>query len=209
MDVDKDDVQGSSDAGEREPWESTRAGKRIAELNAVEENIAVLLHFAGRALASLHPDPMSSFTTQELEDQEAASTDKKPEREDKAADFAQYAESYYETLNDIQFGLRTSIRHLRVSRTSPAPLLDPSFGSLATSGGPQPSQVGVGGAALAELLKPLELSAPTWDGKIGRSSEPEQGKDEQRTGKLSVAAKELEREAWKELADALEGGRRD
>ncbi|CEQ40100.1 SPOSA6832_01699, partial [Sporobolomyces salmonicolor] len=147
MDVDKDDVQGSSDAGEREPWESTRAGKRIAELNAVEE--------------------------------------------------------------DIQFGLRTSIRHLRVSRTSPAPLLDPSFGSLATSGGPQPSQVGVGGAALAELLKPLELSAPTWDGKIGRSSEPEQGKDEQRTGKLSVAAKELEREAWKELADALEGGRRD
>jgi len=94
---------------------------------------------------------------------------------------------------------------LRVTRTSPAPLLDPSFGSLGGSTGPQLSQVGVGGLALADLLAPLESTSSQWNGRNARSSTTnERGKGEE-TNKLSIAARELEREAWKDLADALEG----
>ncbi|GAA5881001.1 hypothetical protein JCM16303_004632 [Sporobolomyces ruberrimus] len=195
---------------EKQPWELTRAGKRIAELKEIEDNIAVLLHFAGCALASLHPDPLSSFTSRELavegedEEQGTAKTGL-GDGQDKAADFGKYAEAYYTTLNDIQVGLRTSIRHLRVTRTSPAPLLDPTFGSLASSSGPQPSQVGVGGLALADLLKPLDPKTPRWDGRNSRVGARETEEREKGRNKLSVAAKEFEKEAWKDLADALEG----
>lgn len=191
----------------------------------------MLLHFAGCALASLHPDPLSSFTSRELavegedEEQGTAKTGL-GDGQDKAADFGKYAEAYYTTLNvghllfpcedcridpgfacqqDIQVGLRTSIRHLRVTRTSPAPLLDPTFGSLASSSGPQPSQVGVGGLALADLLKPLDPKTPRWDGRNSRVGARETEEREKGRNKLSVAAKEFEKEAWKDLADALEG----
>jgi len=70
----------------------------------VTQNIAVLLHFAGCALASLHPDPLSSFTSREIEtggdeDEEGNAKPAVPEGEDKAADFGKYAEAYYTTLN--------------------------------------------------------------------------------------------------------------
>ncbi|GAA6015298.1 hypothetical protein JCM11491_001003 [Sporobolomyces phaffii] len=211
LDHDDHDSAGHEDDEAKQPWESTRAGKRIAELKEIEDNIAVLLHFAGCALASLHPDPLSSFTSRELavegEDDEPASDKPKasaPDGQDKAVEFGKYAEAYYSTLNDIQVGLRTSIRHSRVTRISPAPLLDPTFGSLASSGGPQPSQVGVGGLALADLLTPLDPTIPRWTGAAvedevdGTREAPPQG------NQLSIAAKELESEAWRDLADALE-----
>lgn len=83
-----------------------------------------MLHFAGCTLASLHPDPLSSFTARELavegddddEDEEegggsAAETGartsgprpRKPtprnEEEAKLAEFAKYADGYYATLD--------------------------------------------------------------------------------------------------------------
>lgn len=96
---------------------------------------------------------------------------------------------------------------MRVTRTSPAPLLDPSFGSIGGSTGPQPSQVGVGGIALEDLLKPLDSTTSHWNGRNARDSKKKDvsGKGAEETNELSIAARELEREAWKDLADALEG----
>ncbi|GAA5886643.1 hypothetical protein JCM6882_005842 [Rhodosporidiobolus microsporus] len=220
MDIDQSDHGSQNGEGEQEAWQKTRAGKRIAELKEVEENIAALLHFAGCTLASLHPDPLSSFTSRELavEDDEGEddgeggeggekAQKKPPPGEDKLADFGKYAEGYYATLNDIQLALRTSIRHLRVSRVSPAPLLDPSFASLATSSSSSSSasQVGVGGVALGELLNPLDPARVGWDGKGERErvQREEEGKAEGGE-KVSVAALELEREAWAEVVRRLE-----
>ncbi|GAA5825336.1 hypothetical protein JCM11251_006941 [Rhodosporidiobolus azoricus] len=211
MDVDESSQSGSQN-GEAEPQEArqkTRAGKRIAELKEVEENIAALLHFAGCTLASLHPDPLSSFTSRELateddeeEEEGGDKAEKKPQAgQDKLADFGKYAEGYYATLNDIQLALRTSIRHLRVSRVSPAPLLDPSFANLATSSS---SAVGVGGVALGDLLKPLDPGKVEWDGKGDRVGQEEGQESKGEGGKVSVAALELEREAWADIVRRLE-----
>lgn len=70
------------------------------------QNIAALLHFAGCTLASLHPDPLSSFTSRELAtDDDVADGEGAAEpqggdgREGKLGDFAKYAEGYYATLN--------------------------------------------------------------------------------------------------------------
>jgi hypothetical protein len=137
--------------------------------------------------------------------------------EDKGAEFAEYAEAYYTTLNvgvcygeglsaltfrtladslalqDIQLSLRTSIRHLRLSRASPAPLLDPHFASLANT--TSEGVVGSGGLALGDRLKPLSLEEPRWPGG-GDEAPP----------KLSVGALKLEKEAWEDLGAALDGG---
>lgn len=70
------------------------------------QNIAALLHFAGCTLASLHPDPLSSFTSRELavdddevEDGAKAGGAASGEGGEKLADFSKYAEGYYATLN--------------------------------------------------------------------------------------------------------------
>lgn len=179
-------------------WTKTKSGKRILELEQVEQNVARLLHFAGCTLASLHPDPLSTFTSRTIQiddvssDSESNQADKatvpEPEAEpDKATEFEKYAGEYYATLNEIQLSLRTSIRHLRLSRASPAPLLDPSFGSLRNPGG---GGIGTGSMAFG----------------LGQASENETGKEET---KLSVPAMVLEKEAWEELGKALAapGGR--
>lgn len=135
----------------------TRAGKRVAELQQVEEvstlafllplcvgptdeiykhtqNIAALLHFAGCTLASLHPDPLSSFTVREIAtddpDDDADDADeqeghqgstKKPatpkttDQDQEAAaaaklqEFANYADGYFATLN-VCMSLRARAR---------------------------------------------------------------------------------------------------
>lgn len=165
--------------------------------------MARLLHFAGCTLASLHPDPLSSFTPRTVEPDDEDDDDDAPkppnpaapdpeDTEAKGVEFAKYAEAYYTTLNvrlllpssphpltpsqEIQLSLRTSIRHLRLSRASPAPILDPSFASLANPGG---GGIGVGGVALGE-------------GEGG--------------SRMSVAAMKLEQEAWKDLGQALGKG---
>ncbi|BGP50148.1 hypothetical protein JCM10450v2_006059 [Rhodotorula kratochvilovae] len=212
MEVDHDDAQSPGAEREPEPWETTRAGKRVAELKEVEENLAAVLHFAGCTLASLHPDPLSSFTSRELatdEDDAAGGPGadaKKPEGDDKLVDFAKYAEGFYATLNDVQLGLRTSIRHLRVARTSAAPLVDPSFASLVAAGGSS-TAVGPGGVAAASLLGPLSGGLPAWKGSTERLPAKEPVRKENGETKLSVAALELEREAWADLVRALEAGR--
>ncbi|GAA5846223.1 hypothetical protein JCM9279_005864 [Rhodotorula babjevae] len=224
-----------------EPWQSTRAGKRILELNEVEENIAALLHFAGCSLAALHPDPLSSFTSRELATDDdggegegeggegsSATADKRPRGDGSTADdaklaeFAKYAEGYYATLNDIQLALRTSIRHLRVSRTSAAPLVDPLFARLVSGGGGggASSAVGPGGVARGTALEGLEGGVPRWregterlPGRERRGEGRGRGRgredDSERAGGrgLSVAALELERDAWAGLVMALEAGR--
>jgi hypothetical protein len=145
MDQDEHEHEHSGDDGSDPETASTRAGKRVAELQQVEEacpltlspsraiptdemhthtqNVAALLHFAGCTLASLHPDPLSSFTVREIatddtddddddgEQQESShGRDKKPattpkpdhqqdQDEAKLQEFAKYAEGYFATLN--------------------------------------------------------------------------------------------------------------
>lgn len=95
---------------------------------------------------------------------------------------------------DIQLSLRTSIRHLRISRASPAPILDPHFASLAN-----PTSVGSivkgGGAALGAQLDPTSLQPASWP-PVRTAHAPQ-------APKLSVGAMELEYEAWRDLADSL------
>jgi hypothetical protein len=81
---------------------------------------------------------------------------------------------------------------------SPAPLLDPSFASLSRPG----ASVGVGGVALGELLKPLEGKKAEWNG----TGQEEEGKEPEGE-RVSVAALELEKEAWEEVVKSLEAGR--
>ncbi|GJN92967.1 hypothetical protein Rhopal_006012-T1 [Rhodotorula paludigena] len=194
----------------------TRAAKRVAELKEVEENIAALLHFAGCTLASLHPDPLSSFTSRELatdDDADDESSAKRAEQAgkepDKLTEFSKYAEGYYATLNDIQLALRTSIRHLRAARTSAAPLLDPAFASLVAGGAGGGGEVGPGGVARGEALRPLEGGVPVW--RSGTERLPREGKREENETErvLSVAALEVERDAWAGLVRSLEEARRE
>ncbi|GAA5977626.1 hypothetical protein JCM10908_005041 [Rhodotorula pacifica] len=236
MDVEREDESASQAdlATPEEPWMKTRAGKRIAELQQVEENIAALLHFAGCTLASLHPDPLSSYTAREIatevdedDDEDADGQAPKPrkptprnEEEAKLAEFTKYAEGYYATLNDVQLALRTSIRHLRVSRVSPRPLTDPMYGSLVYRNQPAPSstisgasnsrsQVGPGGIAFSSAA--LAPAQSEWDMRASRlpslfsrvtsdSATPPPS--------MSVAALELERDALRDLVAALGGARR-
>lgn len=154
---------------------------------------------------------------------------KEQEEEDKQKQFSQYSEAYYSTLHvclfplyllrpyltnqlnsqDIQVSLRTSIRHLRLSRASPAPLLDPFFGSLATPGG---GGVAVGGVGMGESLASGELGEGVGeDSGVGAGTREEgkrEGREERKEEKkgASVAALGLEMEAWKELGRALSAG---
>lgn len=71
------------------------------------QNIAKLLHFAGCTLASLHPEPLDSFTKREIEipsayeqdDEEAEGKEAERDKNDKQAEFDRFAEAYYVTLN--------------------------------------------------------------------------------------------------------------
>ncbi|KAM0755608.1 hypothetical protein T439DRAFT_320314 [Meredithblackwellia eburnea MCA 4105] len=177
-----------------EAWKQTRSGQRILELDEVEQKIARLMHLAGCTLASLHPDPLSSFTTRTSEDEDKGGdgqSSKDGEPLDKEAQFTKYAEDYYTTLNDIQISLRESIRHLRLSRASSAPLIDPHFGSLSNPGG---GGVGVGGVAMGRNFAPLP---PLVEGE-GK------GKETEWKPTMSVQALEQEDEAWKDLKKALD-----
>lgn len=255
----------------------TRSGRRIAELEQVEQvrlsrslsprlqlllltfplwrfrslqSIAHLLHFAGCTLASLHPDPLSSFTSREvaLDDDSAASSSSgspppRPQpppastlgdEQDREAQFIKYSEAYYTTLNvsrafamraaiafrnhladfapsqDIQLSLRTSIRHLRLSKASAAPILDPSFASLSNSSSDGSTSVGAGGVARGDDLKDgvLPLQTPSWgkEAKIGGTGVGERDGTTTTTRKesLGIGAMRLEKEAWEDLATALE-----
>lgn len=70
-----------------------------------------------------------------------------------------------------------------MERASPAPLLDPSFASVANPGG---GGIGVGGVALGS-------STVRSDGEGVEVKQP----------RLSVAAMTLEKEAWEDLVKAL------
>ncbi|GAA5883279.1 hypothetical protein JCM3774_001746 [Rhodotorula dairenensis] len=220
---------------------ATRASKRVAELEQVEENIAALLHFAGCTLASLHPDPLSNFTVREIateaddggEDDEGSDSpttsqpkvdQSTPRRDDdqdereakKLAEFAKYAEGYYATLNDVQLALRTSIRHLRVSRVSGRALTDPQFGSVRNqhqhpSGSSSSAEaVGPGGvafeAANARAGGGGGAGVGEWDmraSRLPRSEAPRPQAPSTCSG-ASVAALELERDALRDLVAALD-----
>ncbi|KAM0790152.1 hypothetical protein ACM66B_005472 [Microbotryomycetes sp. NB124-2] len=177
----------------------SRAAKRIAELDSVEETIAHMLHLAGCTLASLHPEPLSTFSSRVVSvgaDDRARDDEMLDANEQKGSDFAKYAESFYATLHDVQLSLRTSIRHLRMDRASVAPVLDPNYGSLQSPSG-RSQAVGGGGVALGQSLQALKPEQPAWNGTLGPKAAPA-SPDE-----LSVNARVLQREAWADLAKAL------
>lgn len=75
------------------------------------------MHLAGCTLASLHPEPLSSFTTRTISVEEESDDDEPkqpkeplPEQEQKGADFAKYAEAYYLTLNVSEWALSSGDR---------------------------------------------------------------------------------------------------
>ena len=89
--------------------------------------------------------------------------------------------------------MRNSIRHLRVTKASPAPLLDPRFGALSNPAG---GIIAAGGVAFADRLKPLPSRTAAAEGMDAT--------DERKEGTtMSVAALRLEKEAWEDLALAL------
>lgn len=74
----------------------------------MDQSIAQLLHFAGCTLASIHPDPLSSFTSKTVDFSDDPSDDDDGDSPpppapappaDKETEFANYAEAYYTTLN--------------------------------------------------------------------------------------------------------------
>lgn len=69
------------------------------------QSIAHLLHFAGCTLASLHPEPLSSFTARDIslddddDDNDEKAPPARPGDDDKEDQFTKYAEAYFTTLN--------------------------------------------------------------------------------------------------------------
>ena len=93
--------------------------------------MARLLHFAGCTLASLHPDPLSSFTPRTVEPDDEDDDDDAPkppnpaapdpeDTEAKCVEFAKYAEAYYTTLN-VRLLLPSSPHPLTPRRRSNCP----------------------------------------------------------------------------------------
>lgn len=74
---------------------------------------------------------------------------------------------------DIQLALRTSIRHLRVSRVSPRSVTDPAFASLVYRSDPPPPAGGTSTAAATEQVRvgPGGI-APTREGDSAAEAPP-------------------------------------
>lgn len=126
---------------------------------------------------------------------------------------------------DVQLALRTSIRHLRVSRVSSRPLTDPAYASLAyrqsassssappgsNQSGADPVRVGPGGVALdldarLDELRKQESTGPAWNSRSARlpAGDADSGDPSSGASALSVDALELERDALRDLVAALE-----
>ncbi|SCV73698.1 BQ2448_6128 [Microbotryum intermedium] len=221
LDANGDGEDGERDLPEKKPAlddddkeerpTTLKAATRIHELDAIQQDIAKLLHLAGCTLASLDPEPNPNLDpTTEKHDPDTTIPEDKKER------FDHFARSYFTTLNkadlfivlvhlsqDIQLSLRTSIRHLALSKPSPQALLDPNYASLLPTAALEPGQssIAAGGTAHRSRIDPLPLTKtiPKWktgDAKAASAG----GVKEDGSMKLSVAARELQAEAWRDLA---------
>ncbi|MBW0522726.1 hypothetical protein O181_062441 [Austropuccinia psidii MF-1] len=145
---------------------SNRSDQRIKELGMVEEQLAKLLSLAGLTLQHLTPPD---------DEQHSSTTD----------GFSNVVAEYFETLNQIQLGLRTSMSHLRAARISTRILFEPVHTTIPNC------PVGLGN--LSTIASPVntEGSAGQPSGSHARTS-------------LSLASLVAERDAWKDLVDSLE-----
>ncbi|SGY25599.1 BQ5605_C018g08645 [Microbotryum silenes-dioicae] len=172
-----------------------KATTRIHELDIVQQDIAKLLHLAGCTLASLDPEPNPNL--------DLSNEKHTPIPEDKNERFDHFAQAYFTTLNDIQLSLRTSIRHLALSKPSLQALLDPNYASLLPTQALEPGQssIAAGGIAHRSRIDPLPLtkSIPKWTTRDAQATSAG-GVEEDGSMRLSVAARGLQAEAWRDLA---------
>ncbi|KDE06842.1 hypothetical protein MVLG_02878 [Microbotryum lychnidis-dioicae p1A1 Lamole] len=172
-----------------------KATTRIHELDIVQQDIAKLLHLAGCTLASLDPEPNPNL--------DLSNEKHTPIPEDKNERFDHFAQAYFTTLNDIQLSLRTSIRHLALSKPSLQALLDPNYASLLPTQALEPGQssIAAGGIAHRSRINPLPLtkSIPKWTTRDAQATSAG-GVEEDGSMRLSVAARGLQAEAWRDLA---------
>ncbi|SCZ88526.1 BZ3500_MvSof-1268-A1-R1_Chr10-2g02989 [Microbotryum saponariae] len=186
-----------------------KAATRIHELDIVQQDIAKLLHLAGCTLASLDPEPNPNL----------APSNEKPTTipEDKKERFDHFAQAYFTTLNvrlsfplqDIQLSLRTSIRHLALSKPSLQALLDPNYASLLPTQALEPGQSSIAAGGIAHRCRidplPLTKSIPKWTTRDAHATSAARV-EEDGSMRLSVAARALQAEAWRDLARIASAG---
>lgn len=148
------------------------SSQRILELDIIQEQLAQLLNLASQVLGSLAP-PLDHQSPSNLEPIQT---------------FSNSIHQYFELLNKIQLGLRTSMSHLRVSRISTRILFEPAHSSLPHC------PVGLGNLNLSHLYSNHHHHRP---------NHPIQKTPVGRTPILSVGSLVAERDAWSDLVESL------
>jgi len=96
-------------------WNSAESAKQIKRLGEVEQDIVRLMELASESMSLLAlPQTDSNEEAQVL-----------PRGPNRSAAFATNAEQYFQTLNAIQTGMRTSIARVRAARIPPGALKAP------------------------------------------------------------------------------------
>ncbi|CAH7670777.1 hypothetical protein PPACK8108_LOCUS5511 [Phakopsora pachyrhizi] len=159
---------------------SGTSAQRIKELAIVEHQLSSLLNLAGEAIGCLSNN-LSSEREEENEEGEGAVIDQ-TER------FSDSIVEYFETLNKIQLGLRTSMSHIRTSKISTRILFEPAHVQV------KDCQVGIGGLRMSSDLLSRKIFEPhgvVKDKEINNID-------------TSISSRTLERDAWLDLIDSLE-----
>ncbi|KAG8814664.1 hypothetical protein FRB91_006988 [Serendipita sp. 411] len=176
MDISQEEVDGV--------WNSAESAKQIKKLCEVEQEIVRLMELASMSMSLLALPQTDSA-------EEAQALPRGPSRSDA---FATNAEAYFETLNTIQLGIRTSIARVRAARIAPNSLKAPE------------GRISAPRALGTTMPAPTGSSRP--DGGGGGSSLKGSGSgfvDGRNDGHFQPGFQErkMEAEAWNGVAEAL------
>ncbi|KAG8812452.1 hypothetical protein FRC17_002029 [Serendipita sp. 399] len=161
-------------------WNTAESAKQIQKLCQVEQDIVRLMELASTSMSLLAlPQTDSAEEAQELP--------RGPSRSDA---FATNAEAYFETLNTIQMGIRTSIARVRAGRIAPNSLKAPE------------------GRISAPRALGTTMPAPTGAKPGGKGSSVGIGLDGRNGGgahfQPGFQERKIEAEAWNGVAEALQ-----
>lgn len=171
----RNELPGDLESDQSERYTSSTSSQRIIELGVVEDQLAQLLNLASDVLGSLGPS---------LNEDESTNT--------AIETFSSSINEYFELLNKIQLGLRTSMSHLRVSRVSTRILFEPAHVSIPNC------PVGLGDLTLsANHLSSRPSTHPLHADSL-------KDKDEEEPPALSLGSLVAERNAWQDLVESLE-----
>ncbi|KAA1078131.1 hypothetical protein PGT21_029188 [Puccinia graminis f. sp. tritici] len=166
------ELNGEFESDQSEQTITSTSSQRILELGIVEEQLSQLLNLASDALGSLGPS---------LDQNESTNT--------ATETFSSSIHQYFELLNKIQLGLRTSMSHLRVSRVSTRILFEPAHVSIPNC------PVGLGDLKL--------MANPTFNQNTLNHPFNKEGQ-EAGSSTLSLGSLVAERNAWQDLVESLE-----